>query len=201
MLTCRRRHETCEKTLASWRKTDWPSDPIVHLDDAPEDPAQPWGSAARSRRVTDAFAKMLGTILAEQKPDDEWLLLLEDDLEFNPTIAKQLRQWVPLQYERCILGTLFNPSLPRTTRRPLFPKSFPTDSKSFLGAQALLIRRRHARYVLEKWPFHTGMQAQRVAKMLAPYGSIYVHTPSLVQHVGKDSSWGANPMRALDFAS
>jgi hypothetical protein len=64
-----------------------------------------------------------------------------------------------------------------------------------------LLALRHAMAALNVWKHGEGLPDQRMARLLAPVGSIYVHSPSLVQHVGAESSRGANPIKASDFQS
>jgi len=64
LLTCPRRAAVCAETLARWARTDWPGPPRVFVDLAPESPDLPWGDPARARRLTDAFAAMLRSVLA-----------------------------------------------------------------------------------------------------------------------------------------
>lgn len=187
-------------TLRNWQRTDWGAAPQVHHDPAPERADEPWGTPARSRRVTEAFAAMLRTVIEEPGADDEWLLLLEDDLEFHPRIARLTLQWAGLRDPLCVLASLFNPSLRARTDAPVLPDAFAANPKSFSCAQALFLRRGAARRALEKWNDATGMQAQRLAAILGVEGPIWVHRPSLVQHVAENSSWAARRNRAPDFA-
>lgn len=199
LLTCEARRETCAQTLQRWTATDWPVAPRVHADPVPERDAPAWGSAARLERLTGAFLTMLRAALAEQGAPGDWLLFLEDDLDFHPRLGSLVGSWEPLADPEPGLASLFNPSLPRDTAHPVGPRGFVALTSSFLGAQALLLRRHFAKRAEEQWPTLKGATSQRLAALNGPASPIWVHRPSLVQHVAADSSWGARVQRALDF--
>lgn len=199
LLTHPRRAGSLAHTLASWTRSDWPGEPRMHRDDAVERDGEAWGKTGRVRRMAEAFVGMLRAVLAENGSDGGWVLLLEDDLEFHPRIGSLVAQWEALRDERCVLASLFNPSLRETRDVARLPRAFAADPQTFLGAQALLLRRRVVPLVLEKWDSVPGLTSQRLARLLGGEGPIWVHRPSLVQHVATDSAWGARIQRALDF--
>lgn len=199
LLTCPRRAGLCGETLHRWARTDWGSPPRVHWDLAADDGSAPWGTAARARRLTEVFATMLRAVLAEPGPKQEWFLFLEDDLDFHPCIAARVRAWEALEDSRCCLASLFNPSL-RAGNFPGAPaNTFAAEPSSFMGAQAVLLRRDAAQRALSEWENLPGLQSQRLAALCGKDLPIWVHKPSLVQHMARDSSWGARVQRALDF--
>ncbi len=199
LLTCPPRADSLALTLASWRETSWPGLPTIHTDPTPESPAAPWGSAARQHRIDSAFLHLLRQALATPGSRDSWLLLLEDDIVFHPRLPILLSQWQGLAHPTCQLATLFNPCLQEIPhlRETLPGNTFAADPATFLGGQALLLRRHAARTVLEKWDTETGIKSTRLAKLLP--GPILVRTPSLVQHTATDSAWAAPINRAIDF--
>ncbi len=199
LLTCRERAASLARTLASWARTDWGTAPRVHLDAAPRTKGVRWGTAARGGRLTAAFAKMGRTVLNERGQKDEWLLFLEDDLEFHPRLGSLVRSWEALDDGPCVLASLFNPSLRAAAIWGTLPRSFAAAPKTFLGAQALLLRRWALGQALAQWDTEEGLTSQRLARLLGPGGPVWVHRPALVQHVAVDSSWGARVQRALDF--
>jgi hypothetical protein len=89
--------------------------------------------------------------------------------------------------------------LPRERGKGRPAHAFAAEPKSFLGAQALLLRREAARAALDQWDSLAGMTSQRLAKLCGGERPIWVHKPSLVQHVAVDSAWGARVQKALDF--
>ena len=199
LLTCPQRAVLCAETLARWARTDWPVAPRVHLDSAPEEGGEPWGSPERWHRLTDAFAGLLRAVLAEPGAEEDWLLLLEDDLDFHPRLAAHVGAWAALRDEHCRLASLFNSGVRPRAVPNLIPHAFAAAPDFYLGAQALLLRRGAAAEALRRWDALTGLQSQRLAKLLGREGPLWVHQPSLVQHVAPDSSWGARVKRALDF--
>lgn len=162
---------------------------------------------------------------------DPWILFLEDDLDFHPRIGAAVASWEGLKGYG--MRTLFNPGLSvlklrhdapgadedaRVSRRLVNgairvlrrmgrldgPRQFCAEPTTFLGAQALLLRRSFAQAALDRWPRLNGMQSQRLATLLAdlyPSLPILVHRPSLVQHLPVEggSGWGARVQQALDF--
>ena len=171
----------------------------MHFDQAPERAGEEWGTAGRAAWVVRAFAEMLRAAVEAEGAEDGWLLFLEDDLEFHPRLGALVRSWPALADERCVLASLFNPLLQGNGSWGQIPRAFAAEPATFLGAQALLLRRSAVRRALEKWESVAGMQAQRLAKILGAEGPIWVHRPSLVQHVAGESSWGARVQTALDF--
>ena len=166
LLTCPPRAAMCAETLARWACTDWPGVPRVHVDSIPDDGAEPWGSPARGPRLTDAFAGMLRAALAEPGGDDDWLLLLEDDLDFHPHLAAHVGAWAAWRDETCALASLFNSGVrPRSVPHPVV-HAFTAEADSFIGSQALLLRRGAAAEALQRWDSLTGLQCQRLAKLL-----------------------------------
>lgn len=213
LLTCQAREESCRQTLARFARTDWPSPPRVHLDPVAEKDAPPWGHPARHQRLTEAFAFMLRAALAEPGQDDDWLLLLEDDLEFHSQIARHVGAWEALGDKNCWLASLFNSGVreatsPTAEGRPDLEVSalasppanaFQVAMGSFIGSQALLLRRIAAECILHTWDNVQGLSCQRLARRYGHQRPIWMHRPSLVEHMAVDSSWGARVKRAVDF--
>lgn len=199
LLTCPRRAQMCRQTLGNWARTDWPGPPRVHVDGGTEDGSAAWGTSGRARRLTEAFAAMLHTALAAPGADDEWFFFLEDDLDFHPHLAALVGSWEALQDSECVLASLFNPSIRRSANFPLTARAFAAEPAAFLGAQALLVRRAVAQSALTAWAGLSGMTSQRLAQLSGEYRPLWIHKPSLVQHVAEDSSWGTRVQKALDF--
>ena len=199
LLTCARRASVCAETLARWGRTDWPGAPRVHLDPVAEADAPEWGTAARGTRLTEAFAGMVRAALAEPGRAGEWLLFLEDDLDFHPQLARHVGAWLALRDECCWLASLFNSGVRARTDLPAQTHAFAAQSVSYLGSQALLLRREAAAEAVRRWDSVTGLQCQRLAFLFGRERPLWVHRPSLVQHVAVDSSWGARVKRAADF--
>jgi hypothetical protein len=198
-MTCAPRMRVATATLESWEHTDWPATPYLILDRQPEMPGEAWGSPNRAARIVGAYARMLVHALEVDGPEDEWMLFLEDDLTFHPRLGSLLRSWPALRDPRCGFASLFNPSLHATSEWGEMDRAFAARPEAFVGGQAILLRRSWVVTALDSWNSCPGMQAQRLARMLGPLGPIWVHRPSLVQHVGQESSWGAQTHRAPDY--
>jgi hypothetical protein len=67
------------------------------------------------------------------------------------------------------------------------------------GAQALLVSRALARYFLDHWSEGQGPPDLRMPRLAGRFVPIYCHQPSLVQHVGRASTWGGIAHEAVDF--
>lgn len=199
LLTCQQRKQSCLDTLLRFSRTGWPADPCVHVDYAPLDEAEVWGTSARAPRLPNAFAQMLREALAVPGDEREWLLFLEDDLDFHPRLAAHVASWSALQDRECVVASLFNPSIRANANFPPTARAFAAQPAAFLGAQALLVRRGTAAAALAAWAGLSGMTSQRLAQMSGEYRPLWIHKPSLVQHVAEDSSWGTRVQKALDF--
>jgi hypothetical protein len=206
LLSCAERAASLAATLRSWDCTDWGIKPRVHLDAGEPREGEEWGAAIRARRVTEAYAMMLRTVVAAGGRNEEWLLLLNDDLEFHPCLAALFGSWSVPRDPGCVLASLFNSPLAkvqhsgvRTRKSDRHQRAAPVDPTMFLCAQAVLVRFWAVKWVLARWNSMPGLPAQRLARLLGGVGPIWVHEPSLVQHVAPDSSWGAKVYRAADF--
>lgn len=207
LLSSPQRAESLGKTIASLGQSDWPGTTRITMDEAPEVEDEPWGSVARAMRPTNAFRWMLEAALTEPGAEEEWMLFLEDDLEFHPRFGSLLRSWPVLEDARCPMASLFNPGLPAAAVQPELPvgftpqtwRAFAAEPMCFQGAQALPLRRWAIRRALAGWDSVAGVEVDRLRTLLGAMGPIWVHRPSLVQHVATDSSWGARVKRAMDF--
>jgi len=74
---------------------------------------------------------------------------------------------------------------------PAGPSWFAADPPACFGGQARIFSRECAAFILEKMP-GPGLQHDTQA-------ALWVHTPSLVQHTGRTSTWGASFHEAIDF--
>lgn len=171
----------------------------MYIDSSLVGSRMPWGTPGRVTRIILAFETLLHRALAFPGADEEWLLVMQDDIELHPQLLYAITTWGALSDSRCQLASLFNPSLRAVSRWGNMPRAFAADPASLQGAQALLIRRGAARRVLRLWHTLPGVEVDRLASVLGEEGPIWVHTPSLVQHVSADSSWGARVKTALDY--
>ena len=199
MLTCPPRTAMAEATLQRWERTDWCASPQVILDAEPDVAGEEWGTAGRGPRMVALFKEVLTQALDDGGEEDDWILFLEDDLDFHPRIGTLVESWRALEDSQCVMASLFNPGLRPADALGSMERAFAANPKTLLGAQALFLRRGAVARALAKWKTVTGLQAQRLARLLGEEGPIWVHQPSLVQHVAEDSSWGGPVQRALDF--
>src|SRR5436190_12785511 len=168
MLTCPRRKASAVATLERWHETDWGTGPHCILDGDPEVAGEEWGTPGRGARLAAVFAGMLAQALDDGGADDDWMLFLEDDLAFHPRIGMLVETWPALEDPRCGLASLFNPMLRATERWGEMPRAFAALPESFLGAQALLLRRWAAERAVQSWNTVSGLQSQRLAQPLGP---------------------------------
>jgi len=189
MITCRERDRLRSRTLRNLGSSDWGDSPVsVQLDRARfED---------RRDRICDAALHALKKSL---RTDAEYILLLEDDLEFNRFLRHNLFHWPPLLEGSITLAGLYNQDL-NVLAYDAKAHSLIVEPTSIFGAQAFLISRRTVSYLIKHWrELHEPLDL-RLARLAAGLGEfIYYHTPSLVQHIGRKSIWGGSFCQAVDY--
>lgn len=190
MLSVRRRELVPAATLRDLERTDWDGPPTVHIDEGPSDRFPP--------SVVNASFEMLRTALENDAP---MILYLEDDLRFNRFIRHNLEQWSPLASlgpRQHFFASLYNPGS-RAELRNEDEHYLVADPVCFLSSQALLLSENTVQYVLDHWWEEEGFPDLRMARLAARVTPLLLHYPSLVQHVGFDSSFGHPYGRASDF--
>ena len=65
------------------------------------------GTAGRGRRLMAAFPGMLAMALDDGGAEEEWLLFLEDDLEFHPRIGSLVEAWAALEDRQSVCKSQF----------------------------------------------------------------------------------------------
>jgi hypothetical protein len=71
---------------------------------------------------------------------------------------------------------------------------------SIFGSQAFLISSRAAHYFVRHWNEVEGLQDIKMSRLAGRLKRpLYYHTPSLIQHVGRESLWGGGFHQAPDF--
>jgi hypothetical protein len=186
LLSCPAREGLLERTLASLRRTDWKGEPCVILDcsDHPD----------RRVRMVEACRRLLETALGSVSWD--YFLFLEDDVELNIHLRHNLESWWPIRHGQVRLASLYNPGVRFLAQGTACAAA---DPGTVYGSQAMLFSRCCAAYVLKNYDQAIGMQDIRFSRLAERLGPIYYHTPSLVQHVGRDSVWGGLFHEAADF--
>ncbi|HXG47253.1 MAG TPA: glycosyltransferase family 9 protein [Methylomirabilota bacterium] len=182
------RHTMREQTLARLAATDWGHRPV---------------RVALDRRFPNRHDNIAYTswcaLQAGLKTGAEYLLYLEDDLDFNRHLYHNLQQWPRLRARQVTLATLYNPALPEMGW-DIPPSAFAVDPRGFFGAQALVISRAAAEHLVQHWLEAPGFPDLRIRDLLASWKRpLFCHNPSLVQHRGRRSSWGGFFHTACDF--
>jgi SAM-dependent methyltransferase len=190
MLSCPERTAMRERTLDNLSRTDWQARPVIVLDQGP--------SESKRDRQTHAALSALRAGIADRC---EFILFLEDDLDFNCSLRHNLESWIPLRSVRPgghLFASLYNPNIAVRERRPE-ESYFIAPAEAIYGSQAYILSHATACYLAEHWDEVTGMQDIRMSRLAGRLGPIYYHIPSLVQHVGQQSVWGGGFHTAGDF--
>jgi hypothetical protein len=189
MISCGERDGQREQTLRNLAGTDWGSTPVfVEMDTTT--------CSRRQERQTRTSYLALERALGF---DAEYVLFLEDDLEFNRYLLQNLRAWRPLRRREVTLAGLYNPNIGALLIEPT-AHLFVADPNRIYGSQCFLLSIDTVRYCVTHWEEVEGMQDIKLSRLAAQLARpIYYHTPSLVQHIGARSVWGGRFHQALDF--
>jgi ADP-heptose:LPS heptosyltransferase len=189
MISCRERDALRRQTLLNLAKTDWPDLPLdVQMDHGEGDDPQ-------ERQTVCAFHALLS---ASGKAD--YVLFLEDDLEFNRHLRHNLHRWRPFRERAVTLASLYNPGL-REIACDKKRRARIVAPDSVFGSQAFLISNKALKHILAHWRRVSGMQDIKISRLAGRLGApILYHAPSLVQHVGKVSTSAGPFHEARDFA-
>jgi hypothetical protein len=190
VVTCAERRAVCEGTLWRFRQTDWGVDPELQFDDG--------AAPSKLARIHATWIKALERVATG--PAD-FALILEDDLDFNRHLRHNLDVWGPLlgrDGNVPFFGSVYNPERPGLWR-PAKQSYFIVYPRQMWGAQAVLVSRLMAGFFLRHWSEEEGAADLRMPRLGARLAPVYLHTPSLVQHVGDASTWGGPFHQASDF--
>ena len=190
MVSCRARDVLREQTLKNLAETDWgDASMLVEIDDGV-------GDDPRERQTRTAL-RLLQRYLDDRGAD--YLLFLEDDLSFNRHLRHNLTVWPLLRSRSITLASLYNPGIMEDAC-DLDNRAYLIRSDRIFGSQAFLLSRRAVRFFVKHWNEVEGMQdikmSRFVGRMKQP---IWYHSPSLVQHLGRESTWGGGFHSAADF--
>jgi hypothetical protein len=192
VLSCEARDAVRAETLARLAATNWPGQAVVVLDRT---------DAVRAQERQERTARRL----LEQAAADgtDFVLFLEDDLEFNAYLHHNLSRWSPLRSagaERHLMASLYNPGVAALEwdRERAFSVAQP---ELVYGSQAFLLSRATVASVLDGWDTVPGMQDIKISRIAARHGPIHYHRPSLVQHVDAASTWGGPHHWARDYSA
>ncbi len=132
------RNELRERTLRNLARTDWGDASVrLHFRNGKE--------VDKPHEPEPAYLALKEGLSSE--PD--YILLLEDDLEFNRHLCRNMNSWEPLKSRRVTLASLYNPSV-RELACDLRSNTRIVDPRSVFGGQAFLISKDAARYVVRR---------------------------------------------------
>ncbi len=118
---------------------------------------------------------------------NNYILFLEDDLDFNRHIRHNLHNWGPVKNKTVTLASLYNPRV-RELACDLRNNARIVEPHSVFGSQAFLISRPTVEYLLRHWKKVDGMQDIKISRLAGLLRNpIFYHAPSLVQHIGVQS--------------
>jgi hypothetical protein len=180
MISCAERRAIRRRTLASLAASDWSAEVFVQIDEGRIE--------RREERQTVTAQRLLERAVWD---GPEFVLFLEDDLEFNRHLRHNLDSWGPLRRSRNdhFFGSLYDPNVRRLESVPEH-SFFVADPDAVYGSQAFVLSLVTARFVVAAWDEVEGMQDIKMSRLASRLGPIHYHLPSLVQHTGLDSTWG-----------
>jgi hypothetical protein len=188
MVSCARRKTVCKRTLRSLERAGWLGRVLVQLEE------HAFESQAKNLTADTRVAIERGFATGA-----EYVLLLEDDLVFNRFFWHNLKCWAPLRRRDVTLAGFYNPGH-RILACDVRNNAMIIEPNSIYGSQALLLSRATVRYVLRHWDEMEGPPDLKLPYLAARLKRpIYFHCPSLVQHVGRFSTWGGDFHQAPDF--
>jgi hypothetical protein len=189
MISCAERQKICQQTRKIFESTDWEDLPIrLHLD-------RDSGVDYRRRRSQCAYLALQSSL----EGDGDYVLLLEDDLDFNRYLSHNLHRWHPLQSRRVTIASLCNPSV-RESACDARHNTRIVASHCALGNQAFLISKPTVNYLVGNWNNVHGTLDLKISRLAGRLGRPFLyHAPSLVQRKGKAGPWSEGVHRAVDF--
>jgi hypothetical protein len=189
MISCGERAAIRRRTLASLTASDWCDDVVVEFDDGRLE--------RREERQTLTALHLLERAIRDRP---EFVLFLEDDLEFNRHLRHNLECWEPLRSssDGHFFGSLYDPNIRRLESAPE-RSFFVADPGAVYGSQAFVLSLATAAFVVGAWEAVEGMQDIRMSRLASRLGPIHYHLPSLVQHTGVESAWGGPYHRTAQF--
>lgn len=191
MMSCPARALVRASTLQSFAESDWKGEIEVVLDEGGQE-------REHLRNITTTWRRLIEMALGR---DADFYLLMEDDLEFNRHIEHNLRCWPPLRARHRgmpFFGSLYNPARAYLWRHEA-EHYFVAAPYEVWGAQALVLSRASADYLLRHWDEVDGPPDLKMPRLSARLGPVYYHMPSLVQHTGTVSTWGGIQHTARDY--
>ena len=190
MISCPERAAVRRQTLANLAMTDWGEEVTVVVDE---------GSGPDRIERIDATWRRALALAAKSAADVS--LLMEDDLDFNRRLRANLLDWPRLRGMgggSPFFASLYNPGFCAVHDRPK-DRYAVMDPNACWGAQGLLVSRALAGYFIAHWNEEWGEPDMRMPRLASRFVPIYYHRPSLVDHIGRASTWGGPWHSAIDF--
>lgn len=186
MISCHERDEVRSQTLRNLAQTDWRGDVTVVME------GREYATPQERQHHNALEALKIGLKLGAP-----YILFLEDDLEFNRFIFYNVSRWPALPY--VTMASLYNPNIHEICRRPE-SFCFEADPNAVYGSQAYIFSNACADYVTRHWHEVEGMQDIKASRLAARLKKpILYFTPSLVQHVGRQSTFGGGFHQTRDY--
>jgi ADP-heptose:LPS heptosyltransferase len=129
----------------------------------------------------------------------DYVLYLEDDLEFNRNLRHNLCRWKPLRNGSVTVAGLFNPGCVERAC-DLEGQARIVAPPAIFGSPALIISRPAAQYIVRNWRRMDGTHARRIGVLAGRFRTpIFFHAPSLAQRVQANGYGNGTAYRAVDF--
>jgi ADP-heptose:LPS heptosyltransferase len=189
MISGVKRSRTRGRTLDDLARTDWNGAPLlVHIDDGNAD-------GYRERETHCAYLALEKSL----EHGADYILLMEDDLDFNQHLSHNLHNWGPLEAGVVTLASLFNPKV-RELACDLRNNARIVNPNEVFGSQAFLIANDTVRYIVRHWDEVAGRQDIKISRLAGRQRKpIFYHAPSLVQHIRTPGALDASFREAMDF--
>jgi ADP-heptose:LPS heptosyltransferase len=181
------RRKLRERTLRNLARTDWADTPLYsHLT----------GPGIGDTAMADCLRRALQSCATRRA---DYVLLLEDDLDFNDHLRHNLLHWTPIRTGVAVVASLYNPRV-RETACDLEQNARLVAPDAAHGTQAVVLSRSAVASLLRRW----NKEAFSVTDILrlAPRRRfpVFYHAPSLVQHIDLRDDFDPNFQTAMDFS-
>lgn len=189
MISCVAREHHRERTLKNLSRTDWGDMPLHVESDEGGD------ADLEERQAHCAFLALRKGL----EGGADYLLMFEDELDFNRHIRHNLQRWEPLRNRALTVGSLFNPHL-RERAIDLDRNARIGEPGTAFGSRAFVFSRETVARLVRDWQTVAGAPGARIAQLAAHSRSpVLFHAPSLVQHPGTARNGERRVRQAVDF--
>lgn len=190
MVSSQGREEFQGRTLQNLSRTDWPGEPLLFVSDDGE------GGNSEEQRLRTTLQPLSRFL----DGTGDYLLYMEDALEFNRYLHHNVQRWLPILTRAVTLASLYNPGILEESC-DVSLNAYVVRADHVSGSEAFLISRPTARYMAEHWLEAKGAPDVRMAKLAGRLTEpIYYHSPSLVQRVRTAAEKTAAFHQAVDFS-